>query len=124
MSCAGDCGACPTCGELRAGGRLSRGESAMSCDGRFTLAMQGDGNLVLYMGATPLWASGTDGTGGSSADMQGDGNFVLYDGAGVPLWASGTDGNPGAYLAIQNDGNLVVYATDGRALWSSGTCCH
>ena len=49
--------------------------------------------------------------------MQGDGNLVVYNAAGVPLWSSGTAGNPGAWLAVQGDSNLVVYDYYGYPLW-------
>lgn len=41
--------------------------------------------------------------------MQGDGNLVMYDYNLHPVWSSGTAGNNGAYLKVQNDGNLVIY---------------
>ncbi|HEY2370323.1 MAG TPA: lectin, partial [Polyangiaceae bacterium] len=55
-----------------------------------------------------LWSTGTSGAGHTLA-MQGDGNLVLYDAASKPVWASNTSGHVGATLAVQNDGNLVVY---------------
>jgi hypothetical protein len=111
------------CGVLGSGHALEAGQHVLSCDGRFELVYQGDGNLVLYRhpGPVPLWASGTDGYGAGRLVMQGDGNLVVYDPAWAPLWASGTDGNAGAWLAVQTDGNVVVYASDARPLWASGT---
>lgn len=65
--------------------------------------MQGDGNLVLYQGSTPLWNSGTGGqncgSGQCAAFFQSDGNFVVYNGS-TTLWNSGTPGNPRAQLVI------------------------
>ncbi len=111
------------CGTIKPGQGLEVGESFSSCDGRFALAMQSDGNLVLYEGSKALWATGTNGKRGFAMYMQGDGNFVLYDTSSRPLWASGTNGSPGSFLAVQTDGNLVVY--DGsRPLWASGTAGH
>lgn len=119
--CAGDCGACPPpCGELRAERALGHGESVPSCDGRFSLIMQPDGNLVLYQGSKALWSSKTSGTAANRAVMQSDGNFVVYEPSRA-RWASGTDGNPGAWLAVQNDGNVVVYSAAGSPLWATGT---
>jgi hypothetical protein len=117
----------PACGSLQPGVTLTRNQSVSSCDGRFYLSMQSDGNLVLYEGlpghpTTAIWSTGTYGTGGQRAVMQGDGNFVLYDSANRALWSSGTWNNPGAYLAVQNDGNVVVYKGS-TPLWASNTCC-
>ena len=90
-----------------------------SCDGRFVLRMQTDGNLVLYMGVKVLWQTNT--RNGANLIMQDDGNLVLYDGSSSPVWNAGTQGNPGAYLALQNDGNLVVYGPSKEVLWNAGT---
>lgn len=115
--------ACPTT-FLEPGSALFSNQRKTSCDGRFYLLLQTDGNLVLYEGTTPLWAAGTQGTSPGQAIMQTDGNFVIYNSAGVPLWSSGTQSNPGASLAIQDDGNLVIYTTGRGGIWSSNTCCH
>ncbi len=112
----------PGCGKLLSGQSLSVNQSVASCDGRFRLVMQGDGNLVLYQGGTPLWHTFTNGRGGALAAMQPDGNFVLYTAGGTALWHSYTYNRPGAFLSVQNDGNLVIY--DGSTVrWHSGTCC-
>jgi hypothetical protein len=118
------------CGYILAGQGLLPGQNWESCDGRFNLRMQTDGNLVLYFNApnpaddVALWAANTDGKIAKEVVMQGDGNFVLYNTSDGPLWASGTSGDTGAYLRIQTDGNLVVYSSSGKALWASNTCCH
>lgn len=113
----------PGCGSLAPGEGLGFGQTLTSCDGRFRLAMQGDGNLVLYMGGTALWHTFTNGRGGDSLQMQGDGNLVLYTASGYPLWSSGTAGRNGAFLALQDDGNLVVYQ-GGAAIWHTHTSGH
>lgn len=107
---------------LNPNGRLLPGASISSDDGRFSLVMQGDGNLVLYRnGAGALWATGTNGKQVSFAIMQGDGNFVVYAPGGTPLWDADTNGNPGSVLILQDDGNLVIYAPGNRAIWDSHT---
>ena len=111
------------CGGLALGQSLGVNASVQSCDGRFDLVMQGDGNFVLYEGPTPLWASGTDGTDATVAVMQDDGNLVLYNGSGTPRWASGTDGHGGSSLAVQDDGNVVIYE-NGNPIWASNTAGH
>lgn len=92
-----------------------------SCDNHFTLAMQSDGNLVVYEGSRALWASGTAGYHpGARVAMQGDGNLVLYDNYGA-YWSSRTNSsaNANAWLAMQTDGNLVVYKPSGQAVWAT-----
>ena len=68
---------------------LGPDESVSSLSGRYTLVLQGDGNLVLYK------------------------NFK--DGGRRPLWASGTEGKPAQICAMQDDGNLVLYGPERRA---------
>jgi hypothetical protein len=108
--------------ELLPGQALYAGQSRTSSDGRFELAFQGDGNLVLYRMAdgAPLWSSGTSDPDGE-LDMQGDGNLVLYNGAGQAVWASNTPQFTGAKLVVQSDGNLVIYDYFGYPRWASGT---
>lgn len=114
------------CGTLEAGEGLGMGEYIMSCDGRFKLAMQTDGNLVLYMGTKSLWDTNTHENGGNRVVMQEDGNLVVYKSNGNDAWDANTNStaNQYAHLAIQNDGNLVIYKTNGGVAWASGTCCH
>jgi hypothetical protein len=105
------------------------------------LAMQDDGNLVIYgPDDSAIWDTGipdslADGdvlkpgwSRYSARDnveliMQTDGNLVLY-GAGGARWNTKTAGHPGAYATLQSDGNLVVYAPSGSALWNSVTEGH
>ncbi len=72
-------------GRLLTGRGLLAGRSIHSADGRFTLLMQADGNLVLYgPGNQALWASGSSGhTDVWDAVMQSDGNLVVYDAHGT-----------------------------------------
>src|SRR5215813_943928 len=96
--------------------------SVTSQDGRSTLVLQGDGNLVLYRsGGKARWATNTNGKTVSQAIMQGDGNFVMYGPGGAYIWDTATDGHPGAWLTVQNDGNVVIYDRVGNALWASNT---
>jgi GH25 family lysozyme M1 (1,4-beta-N-acetylmuramidase) len=108
------------CGALTAGNGLTKGKSITSCDGRFSLIMQSDGNLVQYSNGIAMFATMTV-NHGEVAVMQGDGNLVVYDSGGCPVWASKTDGHNGSSFALQDDGNLVIYDTGSHALWSSGS---
>ena len=110
------------CGVLFPNQGMSPNTYVASCDGRFQLWMQGDGNLVLYGPEGVLWATYTQGNPGAVVWMQGDGNLVVYAPDGRALWHSNTWGDDGAILAVQDDGNAVVYLDD-TPLWDSGTCC-
>jgi hypothetical protein len=106
---------------LHPGDSLVVGGALTSQDGRFTLVLQGDGNLVLYWtGGAARWATGTAGRAVARASMQADGNLVLYAPEGTAVWASGTVGHPGAFLTLQNDGNGVIYGPGGP-LWATNT---
>ena len=106
---------------LTGGQSLSAGQSITSANGRYTLIMQGDGNLVLYASNSPLWSSGTNGNSGAYAVMQTDGNFVIYGPGGPAIWASGTWGDYNAEIRMQCDGNLVIYTPSNVPVWDSRT---
>jgi hypothetical protein len=85
-----------------------------SADGRYTLWLQGDGNLVLYGPSGAIWANYRN---SDMLVMQPDGNLVTYTYNGVATWSSGTHGTGANQLIVQNDGNLVIYAPN-RAVWT------
>jgi hypothetical protein len=95
---------------------FSSGQSMKSENGNCELIYQGDGNLVVYCGGTPRWASNTFGTPGYAV-FQGDGNLVVYDAGGTPRWASNTAGQGGSIMKLYNDGNIGIYRADGSNLW-------
>lgn len=106
---------------------IPAGSARFSQDGRFQLAMQGDGHFVLYgnlgSGWTPLWYTGTAGTTANVAIFQSDGNLVLYNSSGAVFWASGTWA-PCATLSVQNDGNVVIKNPQGAIIWQTNTGGH
>ncbi len=112
------------------GQQLNINDKLVSANGRYTLIMQTDGNLVLYHDSiavsTAYWATNTWGLPDTKrpayAAMQSDAHFVLYDANKVVRWASGTWG-PGyvaPYIVLQDDGNLVIYHAGTRPVWASG----
>ncbi|MGH3863494.1 LysM peptidoglycan-binding domain-containing protein [Actinokineospora sp.] len=105
---------------LESGSSLAAGQQLSSADGKHTLSMQSDGNLVLSTGGTAVWSTETDGSGANRADMQADGNFVLYKESGEAVWSTETSGNSGARLLLGNDRGLTM-GNGGSNLWSSGT---
>ena len=80
-------------------------------DGSF-LALQADGNLVLYPpgGGPAEWSSGTAGVNGVRLQLQDDGNLVLYG-----VTASGAQGPGTQGLGTQGPGGQV------SARWQTGT---
>jgi hypothetical protein len=101
--------------------QLKINDSVTSLNGRVTLILQGDGNLVIYRtGDGPLLnVSNTSGKPVTHVIMQGDGNLVCYDDAGTAYWSTNTWGNAGAYARLLEDGTLVVYDATNQVLWSS-----
>ncbi|MFD5918552.1 hypothetical protein ACFVYP_34760 [Kitasatospora sp. NPDC058201] len=97
---------------------LNRNQGWYSPNGRIMLAMQGDGNVVLYRDTTPIWVARGAMPKGNILAMQGDGNLVVYAADNTPLWWSGTGGNPGAELTVYNEGAITV-ERNGRVLWTS-----
>lgn len=109
--------------KLYAGQGLTPGRALVSPDGRHSLLLQEDGNLVLYGPAGPRWATGTYHKLTAIAFFQHDANFVLYDAADQGLWGSGTNNAADSVLALQNDGNVVIYTSTGQPLWATNTSC-
>jgi hypothetical protein len=107
--------------DMQPGEVLDPGQQINSANGRYTFVYQTDGNLVLYDGGTPLWASATDGQPVGVCIMQTDGNLVIYARAGLALWASNTWQHPGSRLVMQDDGNVVIYRPDGTPVWATNT---
>ena len=110
-------------GVLPSGSALNLDDNVISNSGRYLLAMQRDGNLVLYDrsggGLRALWASNTAGQAVNDCAMQTDGNLVIY-GFPNPIWASNTAGHPNSFLQVQDDGNVVIIQP-GAPIWATGT---
>jgi hypothetical protein len=89
--------------------------------GKFSLLFSTVGNLELRdtPSGRPIWQSDT--SGATKLAMQEDGNLVVYAAGDKPLWASGTNGNPLATLRFQQDGNIVIYSATGKSLWATNT---
>jgi Fibronectin type III domain len=106
---------------LWAGDQLAPGEELRSANGRYSLTMQEDGNLVVYADdGRPLWHSRTWGQPGTRVQLQPDGNLVAYAADDRSAWHSATWGHSDLRLVMQDDGNLVLYADDGSPKWFTG----
>lgn len=102
-------------------GNIHPHQSIETITRKHKLVLQPDGNLVLYSGSKPIWASGTNGRNTEYLSVQPDGNLVLYDKANYPVWHTNTAFKKSVRLVIQPDGNLVLYDSTNKALWSSNT---
>jgi len=111
-----------TCGVMLPGTVLYADQPLTSCDGRFSVLLQTDGNVVLYQAGSnvALWNSQTAGQPGNALVMQEDGNLVLYAADGTALWHTVTHGHPGSYLEMQSAGALIVF-NGATPIWWSGT---
>ncbi|MCX4749822.1 hypothetical protein OG455_30635 [Kitasatospora sp. NBC_01287] len=122
--------------DLPAGTVLHSGDTVYAAHTR--LAMQSDGNLVLYSlnSGAALWSTGTYNHPGAWAAFQSDGNLVVYQPQQDPVTGSpvypvpgtsayalwNTGGHPGGVRAsVQDDSNFVIYDANTNPLWSSGT---
>jgi hypothetical protein len=74
-------------------------------------------------GGAPPWASCTAGHSPGFVAMQGDGNFVVYDADGHSPFSTRTDRHPGATLTVGREGRAEVVGSGGETLWRSDTYC-
>lgn len=117
--------------EIRSRDRLERGMELLighylkSKNGKYKLAMQFDGNLVLYdENNTSIWSNDKCGEKVKKCIFQHDGNFVCYDRDRPPytpkngIWDSGTHiyGNA-HYVKVDDDGFLGIYTDADELLW-------
>jgi len=88
------------------------------------LVFQCDGNLVLYLlsNNTPLWATGTYGSGVTDLDWSQSGYLKLLNSSGGTVCTVGAlSPAPGGIAQVQNDGNFVFYDTSGNPTWYTAT---
>src|SRR6056297_2900757 len=112
--------------------RLYAGNKLTSLNGRYEVAVQHDGNVVIYdtndTNKKAIWSTHTGGRTPANywLCMQSDQNIVLYkEGEPSPqnaLWSSKTRNTnvKNIVLSLQNDGNLVGFG-DGKQFWASQT---
>ncbi len=110
------------CGVMFPSEQLNAGQTLVACDSSHHLAMQTDGNLVLYNdnNHAAIWSTSTSGTDADTFIFQEDGNLVLRNASSQTIWAAHTNGQGAEFLAVQTDGNLVLYAGS-QPIWATGT---
>lgn len=102
----------------------------VSPNGRYTLLLQRDGNLVLYdPTGVATWAASWDAVHWAFGDpamfhrlclQSRDGHLVIYNSKGFATWWSNTNSVPPAVssLSLANNGRLTLEDKDGNVLWS------
>lgn len=127
------------CGSyLPVNGYLSTWDYITSNNDLYTLVMQSDGNLCVYLEAVPtfgtplIWQSGpTAGGGKFHAIVENGGSLSVYAGAdpqnrGPQVWTSGSSATGGQFfLSMQPTGNLSLFAgqdprAPGALVWDAG----
>jgi hypothetical protein len=114
-----------TTNTLLGGQTLTAGQMLVSGDDHYELAMQSDGNLVMYLvsdGAKgrAIWSTHTYGNPGAEAVLQGDGNLVLLSASGDTLYSTNTSTAGCTNLVAGEDGNVDLYNAAGP-VWESGS---
>ena len=74
------------------------------------------GDYTYGPNSSTVWASYTQGKGGTFCVMQNDGNLVIYNASGAAIWHTHTGGNPDAVLSLQPSGRLTI--TQARPVWA------
>lgn len=106
-----------TSDRLASGATLSKGGVIYSANRNTRLALQSDGNLVLYYGSSTVRFATYTSTGYRLV-MQSDCNLVLYNSSGGAVWWSGTTGRgTGCFMKVQDDGRMAIYNSSGTFLW-------
>ncbi|MEU2075501.1 tyrosinase family protein [Streptomyces sp. NPDC013489] len=105
---------------MQPGDTLLGGDSIGSGDGRYRLAYETDGNLVLYEDGdrTPRWPSGTQRRSPGMCVMQMDGDLTIDDAGGQRVWSLGIGGR-GNRLRLTKEGTLEVSGLSGEIVWRS-----
>ena len=119
----------PTYNTINRGSSLSGADTdqLVSPNKEYFMAIQGDGNVVIYDKTEVIWSTGTGSNKNKKPfilNFRGDGNLVLHptndqtpEGA---LWSTGTNGEGGEELVLTDGGILKIIDVDGELIWSSG----
>jgi len=108
---------------ISASQNLTPNQYLQSTNGNYRFVFQSDGNLVLrrQSDAVALWASNTNGKGGTRLTMQSDGNLVLYTSSNAAIWSSKTTGTGANRGIMRDDGVFALLDASNAVDWSAGT---
>ncbi|MEJ5946947.1 hypothetical protein WDZ17_16760 [Pseudokineococcus basanitobsidens] len=118
---------------LEVGERLTVVDFLQSPDGRYRLDLTSDGSILLSDGAMALWESDRSMCSDVALAMQADGNLVMYANPMDPdprmraaVGSSLGDGSPASALVLGNDGSLTFAdwgGADLRDQWNTSATC-
>lgn len=102
---------------------LSPNQYLDSGNGSYRFNFQSDGNLVLRRrsDSVALWASNTNGLGGTRLTMQSNGDLVLYTNSNSAVWSTRTSGAGGNRAVMQGDANFTILSSSNAVVWSTNT---
>lgn len=107
---------------VRPSQRLLPNDELLSLGGQYRLAMQSDGNVVVYAGQRNeqvVWTTNTAGNPGAWIEMTQGGNVILHaPDSGATIWQTNS-GQAGSRFVIQPDGNVVVRSAADAPVWAS-----
>ena len=105
---------------LRTGEAFYVGDTLVSKNGKYTMQIQPEGNLVVTTQGETVWETRTSSNSVGRLLVRGDGNVVLYDKNANTLWYTDTykTGNKNR-LVLTNWGSLDVVTKENKRVWSS-----
>ncbi|OAL44681.1 HET-domain-containing protein [Pyrenochaeta sp. DS3sAY3a] len=109
---------------LEHGQTLLQGQSLLSRDNRYRLALRPDGNLIYTGPSGILWTSKTSGhPDAHHVSMEQSGSLAIYTADRQLIWTTNTSqwATQWTRIKVQDDGNAVIYS-DRNAIWASHTC--
>lgn len=107
----------PKCGVLKPGEEIHVEDRVTSCNGKYYIVYQADGNIVEYnANGGAVWATSTYTEPVEKGIMQPDGEFVVYGPNSKRLYGTGTPGNPGAFFWLRDNGTITINLGD-KVLW-------
>lgn len=104
---------------LKAGSALKVGQSLVSRNGKFTLTLRSDGNLVVAMKAhKAVWSAKTTGKKGVTLSLLTNAKLALYNSAKKSVWSTEpTSARAKSTLVIGTNGNLAIRDGVGKRVW-------
>jgi hypothetical protein len=87
---------------------------------QFYLALQEDGNVVIYnVNGKVIWSTGTNNKGGDVLRLQSDGNLCLYKKTTQFVWGTMTQGHLDVIMSLDDNGIMHIKSSTGVELYKT-----